>query len=133
MPTTDADVWLSVRNLRSSPLLGEGQSIAAVIEQVGGFIGVGQPGSAMFKFGQSYGALRMALVAAGIPFETVPPQKWQKEFGLSRRPKETKTQYKNRLKAVAQQLYPENEPTLYTCDALLIAEYCRRKHEGLLR
>jgi hypothetical protein len=76
MPTTDADVWLSVRNLRSSPLLGEGQSIAAVIEQVGGFIGVGQPGSAMFKFGQSYGALRMALVAAGIPFETVPPQKW---------------------------------------------------------
>jgi hypothetical protein len=94
----------------------------------------------------------MALIAAGIRFEDVPPQKWQKALGIAPRksgktkmvssaddPKvpflctelrevggESKTVFKNRLKAKAQQLFPEQKVTLATADALLLLEYCTR-------
>ena len=45
---------------------------------------------------------------------------------------ESKTEWKNRLKGMAQQLYPDLKVTLATADALLIATYCKRKHEGTL-
>jgi hypothetical protein len=106
---------------------------AAVIEKVGGYIGTGQPGSAMFKFGTGYGGLRMAMIANGIPFEEITPQKWQRALGITPKKKEeSKTQWKNRLKAVAQQLFPHVIITLATADAILIAEYCKRKHQGTL-
>ncbi len=86
-----------------------------------------------FKFGQNYEAMAMALTAADIPFEEVTPQAWQKALGISPRKKtETQTQFKNRLKQFAQQLFPNENITLATCDALLIALYCKRKHEGVL-
>ena len=130
MPATEFDIWEwfdTVRDRRDD-------SVFACIEKVGGFIqGSPQPGSAMFKFGASYGGLRMALVAAGIPFEEVTPQTWQKALGIPKRAAtESKTQFKNRLKARAQQLFPDHKITLATCDALLLAEYCRRKRTGTL-
>ncbi len=154
MPKTEKDLW----NLMSNGLDQEDcESCFAVIEQVGGFIGGPSPGSAMFKFGMSYGGLRMALTAAGIPFEAVPPQKWQKALGIPPKKKatgtekvqltkgkhkgewrvkktggESGTEFKNRLKAHAQQLFPNIEVTLSTADALLIAEYCKRKRQGTL-
>lgn len=107
--------------------------VFAVIERVSGYVGEAQPGSAAFKFGQSYGGLRMALVAAGIPFEEVTPQVWQRKMGVTpRRKDESKTAWKNRLKAKAQQLYPGVKVTLATADALLLVEYCRRRQEGRL-
>lgn len=45
---------------------------------------------------------------------------------------ESETQWKNRLKAKAQQLFPQQEVTLATADALLIAEFGRRKRSGTL-
>lgn len=106
------------------------------LEKVSGYIGNAHPGSTMFKFGQSYGHLEMALVAAEIPFETIPPQKWQKALGVSPRAKgkapESRQQFKGRLKSKAQELFPGLKVTLATCDALLIAEYCRRVREGEL-
>lgn len=110
----------------------------AIIERVSGWIGGnsgahdGQPGSAMFKFGQSYGGLRMALIGANISFDEVMPQKWQKAMGVIKQKGENRTLYKNRLKQKAQQLFPREKVTLATADALLLAEYCRRKNEGLL-
>lgn len=106
----------------------------AVLEKVGGFVkGNATPGSAMFNFGANYGALEMALVAAGIPYEVVTPAVWQKGLGVPGRKKnESKTAWKNRLKARAQALFPGAKVTLATADALLIAEYCRRKREGTL-
>lgn len=128
MPSTERDVWewFSGYNLDQRPV--------AVIEKVGGYVGgTGQPGSAMFKFGASYGRLCMALCAADIPYEEVTPQNWQKGLGIpGRTRKESKGQWKNRLKAHAQKLFPQEKVTLLTADALLIAEFCRRKHEGLL-
>ena len=129
MPLTEKDIWMWFQSLalvfpaRENRLVG-------VIEKVGGYIprkgkgGTdGQPGSSMFKFGASYGGLRMAMIAAGIPFDEVPPKKWQHEMGVIGSKGETKSQFKNRLKAKAQQLYPEERITLATCDALLIARY----------
>lgn len=121
MPGTEKDVWEWVQPFMTAPL-----PVFAVIERVGGYVGEAQPGSAAFKFGASYGGLRMALVAAGIPFEEVTPQKWQKEYQLARGKGESKTSWKNRLKAKAQQLFPDLVVTLATADALLIAEYARR-------
>lgn len=101
----------------------------AHLEKVNGYgvSGVKQSAPAMFNFGTSYGGVRMALVAAGIPYEEVTANVWQKGLGIQPRQKgETKTQWKNRLKAVAQRLFPQVHLTLETCDALLLAEHCRR-------
>tara|TARA_Y100000034_G_scaffold95641_1_gene116246 strand:- start:294 stop:776 length:483 start_codon:yes stop_codon:yes gene_type:complete len=86
-----------------------------------------------FKFGMNYGFLRGCLIAAGIPFEEVTPRAWQKALGIPPKKKtESNTEWKNRLKGMAQQLFPQLKVTLATADALLIATYCKRKHEGTL-
>ncbi len=135
MPVGERDIvdWLW-------PLTFPTNKCSAMIEKVGGFIpgntsednpSGGQPGSAMFKFGQSYGSLRMALTATDISFDEVIPRTWQKEIGIQARlPGESKGHFKARLKAKAQQLFPRINLTLKTCDALLIALYCKRKYEG---
>jgi len=131
MPDTEGDVlhWIRTSSFNA----------VAVIEKVGGYVGKGkdgkggQPGSAMFVFGMGYGGLRMALLACSIPFEDHTPQRWQKAIMKSSRGKsETKGQWKNRCKAKAQQLFPTQKVTLATADALLIALYCKRLHEGTL-
>ena len=70
----------------------------------------------------------MALLALGMPTEKVTPQKWQKVYQLGSSKSYTKIQWKNKLKAKAQQLFPSlgKKITLSTSDALLIAEYARR-------
>lgn len=42
----------------------------------------GQGVTSMFRFGVSYGALRMALAACGVPFTVVTPQKWKAAVGV---------------------------------------------------
>jgi len=124
MPPTDRDVWEWFRSAADWPGV---LRVEAVIERVQGFIGKGQPGSSMFKFGQSYGSLLMALTAADIRFRAVTPQTWQKALGITPRAKtEDRTAWKNKLKGVAQRLYPGVNVTLSVSDALLIAEYCRK-------
>lgn len=92
------------------------------IEKVGGM--PGQGGSAMFNFGKNYGHLEMALYALEIPFVTVTPQKWQKEFQLSGKKSEMGyTKWKNVLKEKAQQVFPKIKMTLWKSDALLIGRY----------
>lgn len=133
MPATERDIWEMIKGWSHCEPV-------AVIEKVGGYVGDGEGkgggranGSAMFKFGLSYGGLRMALIAAGIPFEEISPQTWQKAMKITPKAKdEGRTAWKNRLKAKAQQLHPQLTVTLATADAILIAEYCRRKTEGRL-
>lgn len=122
MPYTERDVWTWIGSYSNA------KGIIAVIEKVHAMPGNGV--SSMFKFGMGYGGLRMALIAASIPFGEVTPQKWMKEFGITRKPTETKSEFKQRLKSKAQSLFPQENSsiTLSTCDALLISEYCRRKH-----
>lgn len=97
-----------------------------VLERVGGM--PGNAANAMFNFGKGYGHLQMALLALHIPTVDVTPNKWEKHYQLGSSGKYTKTEWKNRLKAKAQQLFPHlgKKITLATCDALLIAEYGRQ-------
>lgn len=136
-PATAADFYAVVG--RAAAAARDNGGGFAVLESNTGYVGdEGNTGASMFKFGRQHGLAEMALAAAGLPHDLVQPQVWQKALGVPRRRKgkgkagETKAQFKNRLKALAQRLFPGAEVTLKTCDALLIAEYARRKHEGRL-
>ncbi len=131
-----------------------GHEVKAYMEEVGGFVGgIGQPGSAMFSFGQNFGRLEGFLIAQGIPFELVRPQKWQKAVGLifppvhkgvydgTVDPKEErkritnlnakrKRDNKNLIKERAQRLYPNIRVTLDTSDSLMILHYATTLHEA---
>lgn len=99
------------------------QELVAVLEEVGGFAGgPGQPGSAMFKFGRSYGFVLGALQMAGWRIHLVRPQKWLKALGMGTRGELSKTEWKNKLKAEAQRRFPHLKVTLKTADALLLLE-----------
>jgi hypothetical protein len=125
MPPTMADVGDLLKWLPASTV--------CVLEKVWGHTGTNQPGSRMFNFGQGFGQLEAFLYAYEIPTEEVAPRTWQKALKISPKTKtESDTQWKNRLKAKAQQLFPSEKVTLATADALLIATYCKRKHEGTL-
>jgi len=106
--------------------LGEVECFA-LIEKVHAMPGQGVVST--FSFGYAFGVLEGCLIASGIPYDRVTPQKWQKEFGLYRLPDETKTAKKNRHKELAKELFPTLNITHATADALLIAEYCRRQYD----
>lgn len=95
------------------------------IEKVGGIPGQGGA-SSMFNFGKGFGHLEMALLCRKIPTTEVTPQKWQKALQLGTKGHKSTSQWKNKLKAKAQQLYPKvPKITLAISDALLILEYAR--------
>jgi crossover junction endodeoxyribonuclease RuvC len=95
--------------------------VTAFLEQVGGFIGKGQPGSAMFQFGDSFGFLRGVLQALGISTELVRPQTWQR--GLAGLRGLEGAARKRALRDHASRIFPDLKPTLATADALLIARW----------
>lgn len=128
MPTTEWELWQLFAGWK------DGVTARAIIEWIHPAIqGIGK--SPMSKLYGNYMACRMGLTAAGISFEDVKPLRWQTTLGIERRKKTENTrQWKDRLRARAQQLFPTlsvwKEETLAVqrsvCDALLIAEYCRR-------
>lgn len=133
MPSSLRDLWQ----------IFEGRSLGfkALLEKVSSSPQMGVVSS--FTFGRGYGNLEMALTASGIPYEEVTPIVWQR--GLHVPPRKTKRgetprQFKDRLRKKAQQLFPDlyiwdtwtKTDQLKVCDALLIAEYLRRREEGKL-
>lgn len=84
----------------------------------------GMSGSAMFNFGRGFGHLEMALLACKIPAVSVTPQKWQKALQLGNKGNKSTTEWKNKLKAKSEQLFPYvGRITLAVSDALLILQY----------
>ena len=118
-PDTLKDLWEIIQSITHG-LRCEGEllSFKAYIEAVSSSPQMGVVSA--FSFGQGYGNLEMALTAAGIPFERVRPQQWQKTLGCMSKGN------KNVTKAKAQALFPHLKITHATADALLIAEYGRR-------
>ena len=116
MPGTERDLWELLAHLVLD------QKSTAIIEHVHAMPKNGSTGS--FKLGQSYGFLRACLIGLGVPFDQASPAKWQRAMGCL-----TKGD-KNVTKQKAQQLFPDIRVTHATADALLIAEYCRRIHQG---
>lgn len=126
MPETELDVIRAVAFWTAY----EGPRFA-VVEWIHPAIkGIGK--SQMSKLYGNYMQLRAACLMAEIPFETAQAVKWQRSLGITPRKKtEGRSQWKNRLKAKAQELFPKTQGiTLHTADALLIAEYCRRLRLG---
>lgn len=106
-------------------------SPVVLLEQVGGFRkGNPSPGSAMFKFGRNYGNCEAIAQCLSYRLQLITPQKWQKAVGINPIPKEKPSDHKNRLKALAQRLFPETKVTLKNCDALLMTEAA--KNLGLI-
>jgi Holliday junction resolvasome RuvABC endonuclease subunit len=109
MPETLQDLWELI-----SGITVEGECVA-YLEQVSSSPQMGV--TSAFTFGNGFGHLEMALTAAGIPFERVRPQAWQKAMGCMSKGD------KNVTKARAQELFPSLKITHSTADALLIASY----------
>jgi len=132
MPATDGDVADAFRDVTGKFLFNRSfdEQCVVVIEKVGGFIGVRQPGSAMFKFGYGTGFLHGVAMALGLPIVEVRPQEWQKHFGFGTKGNLTPTEWKNKLKSEAQRRFPKLNITLQTADALLILEWYRETHGG---
>ena len=123
MPDTEGDLLELVRDVAAGARV-EGVDLVCVLEEVGGFVGKAQPGSAMFRFGENYGFLKGVIQALEIRLVLVRPQVWQKGFGLGTASAcASKTIWKNKLKAEAQRRFPHLNVTLKTADALLILEH----------
>lgn len=97
-----------------------------VVERVWSFPKEGVSGA--FKFGTNYGYILGVLTALKIPFETITPSKWKKEFQAN--------SDKNKSVAIAQRLFPNvnlkksqqaKKSNDGMAEALLMAEYARRK------
>lgn len=135
MPLTELDLWSFISRIVLPA--------KAIIEHVNamprmeGKVAHGMGATSAFTFGMGYGNLRMALIAADIPFEPIRPQVWQKALNIPpRKSTEDKPQFKDRLRAKAQQLFPQLELwqrpkskglQLAVCDSILIAVYCQRR------
>ena len=127
MPATDRDVFDALWALRVEA--------RAVLEFVRSSPQMGV--RSVFTFACGYGGLRMALIACGVQFDEVTPQKWQQEmecrFGGKGFGERNATAAKNATKARAQQLFPAVKCTHSISDALLIAEFARRRGLGQVK
>jgi hypothetical protein len=122
-----ADICLQIHS-KMAP--GNSAETICFFEEVGGYIGKSQPGSAMFRFGRSAGIVEGVLAAFEIPVHRMRPQAWQKTLSLPKRTGgEDKNSHKRRLRALALELYPSlrEHITLQTCDALLILHVGKEK------
>ena len=122
MPDTMQGEWeLIAYIVNDSAMIYRHTEFKAYLEQVHSSPQMGVKSS--FTFGNGFGHLEMALTAAGIPFERVRPQVWQKSLGCMTGGD------KNVSKRKAQELFPQIKCTHATSDALLIAEFGRRKNK----
>ena len=83
------------------------------LEKVGAMPGQGV--TSTFTFGEGFGFIQGVLMALGISFQLVPPQKWKKEFSLN--------SDKQKSIEVCQKLFPEVD--------LYRTERCKKPHDGM--
>lgn len=124
MPETEGDIVTTIKDLANG---AEGQAVC-VIESVHAMPKQGV--SSTFTFGRGYGFLLGVLMSHKFRVETITPQRWQKPLGIGK--SDGKTEHKNKLKAKAQQLYPNAKVTLKTADALLMLDHALRANGGHL-
>jgi len=96
----------------------------AVLEKVQGYIGNSHPGSAMFRFGENFGALEASLCFLSIPHQILPPRKWRKILNIPEKCKnQSDSQYKAFLVETCGNLLPKhrNKITKANVDSILLA------------
>jgi len=97
-----------------------------VLENVPPFVGRVIPSSAAFKLGKSCGWLEGYFTGKGFAVVLVRPQDWQKTMGVGTKGDSTTSEWKNKLKARAAELFPTVDVTLWNADALLIFDSATR-------
>ena len=120
MPDTYGDIYDFLHSVHSQ----YNGDVKAFLEDVGHGL-PGQSSKATATFARHNGHLEMALYALGIPTVKVTPQKWMKHYSnqLGKSKDVEKREWKNKLKGLAQQLFPSEKVTLKNADAILIANY----------
>ena len=84
-----------------------------------------------FTFGMNYGIWIGSLRTLDIDFIKVQAKQWQEHYEIpSNIPYYDR---KKELKQIAIKLFPNQRITMYTCDALLIANYCRKTHYSKIK
>lgn len=127
------DLWNWIGNCTRTTVL---------LERPPKYTGIPRPASRIAPLFRSYGQLEMALAGNTMNYHRVDPETWQSGLCIFPRKKgkkkgkgvkeETYAQWKKRLKETAEEIFPQTKVTLAVADALLIAEYGRRKLEGLI-
>lgn len=116
----DDGSFLYYMNLQEAP------ETVACLEHVSAMPGQGV--TSMFTFGENFGFIQGVLTAYGIPFELVRPQKWKKEFSITRD--------KNTSIDVCKRLFPDvslkrtekcKKDDDGMAEALLLSLYAKRK------
>jgi hypothetical protein len=135
MPDTDreiADVFIPNMFGTRFPIgMGETQRPrVAYLEDLIKFTGRNMPSSSMAVYAGNFGFIKGVLTALGYRIVLVHPKTWQKALSLGSAAGLTKTQWKNKLKQRAEELFPQIKVTLKTADALLILEAARRNLLG---
>jgi len=125
MPLTLADTYMALIAHKSRQRDHAGP-VKCVMEWVSASPQMGVVSA--FTFGRGFGNLEAFLLAAEIPTDLTTPAKWQRDLQCQTGGN------KNISKARAQQVFPSLAKITHAiADALLIAEWCRRKECGLLR
>jgi hypothetical protein len=97
----------------------------AYLEDLVKYTGRNMPSSSMAVYASNWGFINGCLTTSGYRIVIVPPKKWQAALGLGKATGMTKTEWKNKLKNRAEQLFPHIKVTLATADALLMYEAAR--------
>lgn len=126
MPETPKDIYLYLLSLADTC-----ERCVCYLEDVGHGL-PNQSSSATAKFARHNGHLEMALIALGVRTIKVTPQKWQKHYSntIGKSTGVPKNEWKNKLKALAQDLFPDEKVTLGNADALLIMEYAKANEKN---
>lgn len=120
MPPTDADVAALLAHLST-----KAKDVSIYLEEPPLFAGRNIPGSAVGKMMFNFGVVLGVSMACGFKIHRVRPQIWQKTHPVGTKGELTTTQWKNKLKGRAQELFPtlsSGDVTLKTADALLILD-----------
>lgn len=96
--------------------------VEAYIEKPPLFAGRNIPGSAVGKMMMNYGLCYGACVALKFKVRPVRPPEWQKAHPVGTKGELTTTEWKNKLKSRACEIFPDIHVTLSTADALLILD-----------
>lgn len=127
MPDTDGDIRDLFEKVKAL-----GAAVTVYLEDVPKLIRFGPGPSGMRPNTDCYGQFRFLVglaIANRFQVVLVTPKKWQKPFSMHRGAAEDTVSWKNRLKGISQNLYPDLRVTKATADALLILYY-GMKEEG---
>ena len=122
MPGTDIEVCQLLADLSC-----KAKDAELFLEEPPLFAGKNIPGSAIGKLMWNTGVLYGAAVAMGWKIHRIRPAIWQKAHTCGTKGDLTTTQWKNKLKARAAELFPAVDVTLWNADALLIYDAATRR------